>query len=319
MDKEEAIKRIRELEDNYNYWFEVFRRSTNLAEEEKARNKYKEAIDENIMLQTKYDLRVPPRYSSLDRAEMHLDEKNETLILSEKQLKERIILEDFSKEKKALEEDIVNNLKERKSEYIKEILDRISSTGITSEKRTITENLDNLGFFKTDSALSIDAKIELLSPYIIIQFERFLSGEMYIEDLNKTYREAVETYKIRQIKRAEDLFQGCINMLEKAAESSVLRIGKSYFELRIERLMSDWELATKAINDQVEHERRQHEIKDKVLGLIANNSGILQTEIYQLFNNYVKEEIREALYFLEKEKRISREKTGNTYRLFKEA
>ena len=317
MDKDEAIKKVRELENNYNYWFEIFRRSTSQSEIEKARKRYKEAIEANIKLQKEYNLSIPPQYSSRDRAEMIIDEDNETLLLSEKQLRERSFLEDFDKDKNTLEENIAKNLKERKSEYIKEVLDKISSAGLTSVKKTITDNLDNLGFFIAESELSEEAKIQLLKFYFTSYFRDFFSGEMFVEGVNKAFSAAAEKYKTENIK--EDLLEECLCMLERAAKHSILKSGKNYFRLRIERLKSEWELAKKAIKDKLEHEIRQQEIKDKALGLIANKPGILQTETYQLLNNFVKEEIREALYFLEKEKRISREKIGNTYRLFREA
>jgi len=319
MDKEEVIRTIRGLEARYNYWFEVFRRSTNKSEKENAKKKYQDAIEENIRLQKEYNLRIPPQYSSSYRKEMQIDEENGTLLLSEKQLREQTIVEDFDRGKKALEETITKNLKEHTSDYIKDVLDKISSAGLSTEKRIIMGHLDDVGFFKPNGALSMDAKVELLLPFFVISFAKFFSGEAFVEDLYEAFHEAVENYKTQQIKKAEELFEGCMSMLGRAAEFSTLRIGKSYFELRTERLKSEWQLATKGISGKAEHERKQHEIKDKVLGPIADSPGILQTEIYRLMNNYRKEEIGEALYFLEKEKRISREKKGSTYRLFKVA
>jgi len=318
MKREEIIKRIRKLEEIYNYWFEVFRRSTDKIQKEKAKKIYHEAIEENIRLQNEYNLSVPPRYSSSERAEMEIDARTETLFPSDKQLKQQRILDDFEKDKKILEEHIIEKLIKDKADYVKGVLDRMISVGLKSESDKIAYELNKLEFYKLDSDLPIEAKFQLLLPLFVINFIKFFSGEMFIQYLYETYNDALENYQKCQFEKAEELYELCLSMLVKAAQNSILDSGKTHFQLRAENLMSEWASATNAIRNRAEHDRRQLEIKNRAVELITRNPGILQTEVYRLLGSYAKAEISEALYYLAKENRISREKKASTYKLFKD-
>lgn len=51
----------------------------------------------------------------------------------------------------------------------------------------------------------------------------------------------------------------------------------------------------------------------KLLAFIDKNQPILQTDIYKAFDDSVKEDIKERLYFWDKGGQISRVKHGSTY------
>ena len=69
---------------------------------------------------------------------------------------------------------------------------------------------------------------------------------------------------------------------------------------------------------------RQDEIKENalptlkadLLEIIKNNNGILQTELYKMFDTSLKNDISTELYYLCKDGYIAREKSGKTYKLF---
>ena len=94
-------------------------------------------------------------------------------------------------------------------------------------------------------------------------------------------------------------------MIEKAADFSLLQIGRRYFNLRLEKLSDDWHSFVNTIEEQ----------EKNVLTIVNRSPEILQTDIYQILISHTKEECRETIYILEREKRIRREKTGNTYKL----
>jgi len=81
-EKLDIEKEIKELQEKYAYWFELFRRSSDAVEKQHAKNKYKEYISKVIDLQNKYNLRIPPSNSSSFRSKMSLDRKQERLVLS---------------------------------------------------------------------------------------------------------------------------------------------------------------------------------------------------------------------------------------------
>lgn len=57
-------------------------------------------------------------------------------------------------------------------------------------------------------------------------------------------------------------------------------------------------------------------LEKDLLSIIKEKPGILQKDIYKMFDPMAKSYIQEKLYFAEKAKRIVREKSGNTYKLF---
>jgi hypothetical protein len=84
-EKLDIEKEIKELQEKYAYWFELFRRSSDPVEKQQAKNRYKEYITKVIDLQNKYDLRIPPSNSSSFRSKMALDRKQEKLVISAEQ------------------------------------------------------------------------------------------------------------------------------------------------------------------------------------------------------------------------------------------
>lgn len=57
-------------------------------------------------------------------------------------------------------------------------------------------------------------------------------------------------------------------------------------------------------------------LTERLNQIIRNNPGILQKDIYKMFDPVAQSYIKEKLYFAEKSGEIIREKSGNTYKLF---
>lgn len=58
-------------------------------------------------------------------------------------------------------------------------------------------------------------------------------------------------------------------------------------------------------------------LEKELLRIVKEQPGILQKDIYKLFPPIAKSYIQEKLYFAEKARKIVREKSGNTYKLFR--
>jgi hypothetical protein len=86
--QEEVLDKIGKLREEYEYWFEVFRREKDPKKQEEAKQRYKPAIQEIIRLQEEYGVRSVPTYSSRERAKMSLDHENKRLVMSKEQIDE---------------------------------------------------------------------------------------------------------------------------------------------------------------------------------------------------------------------------------------
>ena len=57
-------------------------------------------------------------------------------------------------------------------------------------------------------------------------------------------------------------------------------------------------------------------LEKDLLAIVKENPGVLQKDIYKMFDPMARSYIQEKLYFCEKSGSIIREKSGNTYKLF---
>ena len=57
-------------------------------------------------------------------------------------------------------------------------------------------------------------------------------------------------------------------------------------------------------------------MENKLIEIISSNPGIRQSEIYEMFEEQFKNDIRLILFHWSREKRISRLRSLNTYRLY---
>ncbi|MFB0562948.1 MAG: hypothetical protein ACETWM_17255 [Candidatus Lokiarchaeia archaeon] len=308
--KEEVLKKIMELQEKYNYWFEVFRRTSDFSKKKEAKNKYQELIGEIIMLQNSHNLRVPPKYSNSERAKMELDNERERLILS----KEQNLKNEFKKEKELLENRIKNNILKEKYKYIRETVEKMLSFNLNISN--INNILDGYEIDILNPSSNDINKIPLINVILSSYFCEFYSGEMFVESYIAKSEEALNLFNKGILEEAEEIFKKAIELFDKASEYSELPSGSEYFKLEKQERQNEWDEVKKQILWEIEHLQSQKNIKEEALKIIKVNPGILQTNIYKIINKYEKHEISEALYYLQKNNKILREKKGNTYRLF---
>ena len=73
---------------------------------------------------------------------------------------------------------------------------------------------------------------------------------------------------------------------------------------------------TRLKQDEVQKSKELVDLDSRIIKALKSNPGILQKDIYALFDPVVKADVQERLYFWEKEGKIKREKTGSTYKVF---
>lgn len=70
------------------------------------------------------------------------------------------------------------------------------------------------------------------------------------------------------------------------------------------------------LDELLKTERIMNKLRIELPKVISAKSGILQTDIYKLFDSDIKPHIRETLRLMEREGLITREKSGRTYSLY---
>lgn len=191
--KEEVFKKIEKLQEEYEYWFEVFRREKDPRKKEEAKQKYKPAISEIIRLQEEYNVRAVPERSSADRAKMDIDHNNKKLIPSKEQVFERNLQIEFRNEKEQSEEEIRMKIDEQGDGYIKNVLKEMRQQNLdTSEIDGILKELKPKSLF---SKFERELKKTTLSTVLPNHFIEFFSGEVYIKDFPQKESLAIQNLK----------------------------------------------------------------------------------------------------------------------------
>lgn len=89
--------------------------------------------------------------------------------------------------------------------------------------------------------------------------------------------------------------------------------GPEYVTRYKKRLKYVQENYDKLLKQEILHEKESENLESRVLAILRKHESILQTDVYKNFDPIVKEDIKSILYFMEKNGRISREKSGRTY------
>lgn len=157
---------------------------------------------------------------------------------------------------------------------------------------------------------------DTVQPYedIIIGFAQTLKEKLPIDDeieVTTALIDAYNDFKDKCCTLGGDYFEYFYESWETSREGKP--DGPSYvsrYETKLEYLKSNY--------DQL---KAKEEIKSQILpnldqslmAYIKTNQPILQTDIYKQFDESVKDDIKEILYFAEKSNQIKREKCGRTY------
>ena len=84
----------------------------------------------------------------------------------------------------------------------------------------------------------------------------------------------------------------------------------NYLEQHLQMLEADYEKKIRFENNVLPS------LEKDLLAIVKENPGVLQKDIYKMFDPMARSYIQEKLYFCEKSGSIIREKSGNTYKLF---
>lgn len=317
MDKKEVLKKIDKLHEEYEYWFEVFRREKDPGKKEEAKQKYKPAIKEIIRLQEEYGVRSVPTHSSKDRARMDIDHKKKKLILSKEQLSTMEQETSFNLEKERLEKKIQGEIEAKGDIYINNVKEEMKANNLdTSRIDEILRELEPKSIFSKFSKVHRVLRKTTLMTVLPFDFVRFYSGEIFVENFHYQYNNALELLKHNEFDRADEKIKEALAVFDKARSLSKLSSGAAYFDIEKQEEISNWEAIKKKFMEEKLHAERQVQLKKVMTDLVKSNPGTLQTELYKMIDDYEKNEISEAAYFMNKEGRLRREKKGNTYKLF---
>ena len=82
---------------------------------------------------------------------------------------------------------------------------------------------------------------------------------------------------------------------------SKLSSGAAYFDMEKQEEMLNWEAMKKKFMAEKLHADRQVQLRKIITDLVKSNPEVLQTELYKMIEDYEKNEISEAAYFMNKE------------------
>lgn len=108
----------------------------------------------------------------------------------------------------------------------------------------------------------------------------------------------------------EDMWEHCHN----SKNPNFKFIDKLYSELN--DLKNNKEFYIKQSREHEEINAFKKTVDNELINLISQNQGILQKDIYKYFEPHFKDSIQSSLYFMAKNKKITREKFKNTYKLY---
>ena len=89
--------------------------------------------------------------------------------------------------------------------------------------------------------------------------------------------------------------------------------GKGYLEERKNELE---ELTTNLDKLQADYDKRNNlltNLDDRIIKMLIDNPGVLQSEFVKMFDPLVQNDVREKLYFMEKAGKLERTKSGRSY------
>lgn len=151
-----------------------------------------------------------------------------------------------------------------------------------------------------------------------IESEHRIFVEEYVNSRNKSPKERYSALK-SLVQHTDDVRKLCASKGECFAYWSTALFGdKDFEELKNElKYLKDHyvELEEKYKMDQIIQSKIIPELKRKLPKIIKQNPGILQTDVYKMFPDEYKSHISSELYYMERNRKIERQKHGRTYSL----
>ena len=149
---------------------------------------------------------------------------------------------------------------------------------------------------------------------ILVSFAVASKEQKQVDDRIEILKALVQSYydlKSKCISLGPDYQEYFVNMWEKCHNS---RNPEFSYIKRFEEELGN--LQSKRDTLKLEEERHQKEsdgLEERVIAILRENTSILQIDIYKNFDPIVQNDIQSILYFMAKNGRITREKSGRTY------
>lgn len=149
---------------------------------------------------------------------------------------------------------------------------------------------------------------------IMVSFAVASKEQKQVDDRIEVLKALLQSYydlKSKCISLGPDYQEYFINMWEKCHNSRNPEF--SYID-RFEKELNDLQSKRDTLKSEEElHQKESEGLEDRVIAILRENSSILQTDIYKNFDPIVQNDIQSILYFMAKNGRITREKSGRTY------
>ena len=305
-------KEIKELQEKYAYWFELFKRSSDPVEKQEAKKKYKQFITKIIELQSRYNLKIPPTNSASFRSNMDLNREQEKLVLSKDQEYLIELKSKLGKSKKIFEEDIKEQIDKGEYGDLEKIITEMGALGLDITR--ISELFYQSRPDPADTEIGKYMKKLNLSMFFPRYISDYYSGESFLITIQAKYQEAINLLRQNNAE-AETIFDSVNSLFNKAIENTKLASGREYLVLEMDKIKKSWTEVKNMFNKELERKGLLEEIEKKIIDIIKDNPHIPQRDIYKQLSHFSNKDIVEVLYFLDKKGKISRAKKGNTYKI----
>jgi hypothetical protein len=181
---------------------------------------------------------------------------------------------------------------------------------------------------KYDSVKFVKSKTKYYFNYFTDQLEYWKTFNEYkeaesleksglFENAIKKYLDLLESHIPLGSIYYESPFYLCIKIADYASAFNVYNYLKTNFDKTnnktLESILNDF---TNIICSLETNENMYPEIKAKIITIIKDTPGILQSDLYKSFDSKYKESLRFIIQCFEKSQRIKREKSGRSYKLF---
>ena len=312
--KEDVIKQIEKLSDQYEYWMEMANRETDPKKKREAINKYKYAIEEVMRLEKEHHVSAERKISSAERASMEFDHKRQMMVPSREQLNEKRIETEFSQEMKLAERNIREKIKDSGNEYIKSVIDEMRTHNVKRSRiEALLSDLNEVSWaYKSEKAI----RAEVLGNTLWYYFVNYFSGEVYIEDYLEESCRADTALEEGRMTDAIEIMEKALKLYDTALKYTQFSSGSDYYLLEKTRIKARWDARISNLLEQKEHQSRQEILKNIIVEIVKAQPGILQASLYKTISEYSRSEVSEAAYYMNRDGKLSRKKKGNTYELF---
>lgn len=181
---------------------------------------------------------------------------------------------------------------------------------------------------KQKSKKSTHGKVERLDRLTKdgnLPFGWYTQNKAFTEKIENEHRAFVEAYVESEKKSPKEYYAALKSLVKHTADVRKLCASKGecfvywssalFGDKDYQSLKDELKHVENHMNELNEKYKMEQHIKNELPTIIKKNPGILQTEVYKLFPDDSKSIVSSALYAMESDGRIIRNKSGRTYSL----